>query len=199
MKRWANVAYFLLYVSGVYGLLLWPPIAAMVTTIAGPLHRLIAHDVERVPLAVRCIGAFIGFDCLAYWMHRAAHRNALLWRFHRTHHSDDALGPLTTFRFHIVEIAWRMAVQFLPLYLLGVTIEIPNGVVLALASFNMLAHSATGWTYGLFGRGVVSPAYHEVHHRHDEHANFSMYLVVWDTWFGTQSSPSPAAGGRGSG
>jgi sterol desaturase/sphingolipid hydroxylase (fatty acid hydroxylase superfamily) len=111
MRR--NALYIVLYASGVYAFVLWPPITAAVTAIAAPLRNLIADDLERIPLVVRCVAALFVFDLLAYWIHRAAHANAFLWRIHRVHHSDPDLGPWITFRFHVVEIAWRMALQFL--------------------------------------------------------------------------------------
>ncbi len=178
MRR--NALYILLYACGVYGLVLWPPVTAAVTAIAAPLRNLIADDVERIPLVVRCVAALLVFDLLAYWVHRAAHANALLWRIHRVHHSDPDLGPSTTFRFHAVEIAWRMAVQFLPLYLLGVVAAIPSAVYLALLVFNLVAHSDLNWRFG----PLVGPAYHGVHHRNGR-ANFGMFFVAWDVLFRT--------------
>lgn len=180
----ANVLYALLYASGLYGLVLWPPIQRGVTIIADPLRRAMEPGVAHLPLPLRCVLALIAFDALAYWVHRAAHASPLLWRIHRVHHSDAALGPLTTFRFHAVEIAWRMAVQFLPLYLLGVAAAIPPAVYAALLVFNVLAHSDLGWTFGPLGRAIVSPAYHAAHHRAGR-SHYGMFFAVWDRWFGT--------------
>src|SRR4029079_8123077 len=113
----------------------------VVETIAGPLRRGMAPAVEQLPLGIRVVLALVLFDVLAYWVHRAAHASPLLWRIHRVHHSESALGPTTTFRFHVIGIVWRMAVQFLPLYLLGIAAEIPTAAWLALLAFNVLAHS----------------------------------------------------------
>jgi sterol desaturase/sphingolipid hydroxylase (fatty acid hydroxylase superfamily) len=180
-----NVAYTLLYASGIYGLVLWPPIQAVVVAAAEPLRTLLAPHVAATPLVVRCLIAFLAVDASAYWVHRAAHANALLWRFHRTHHDGPELGVLTTFRFHVVEIAWRMALQFVPLHLLGIAAEIPVSVILVLLAFNLLAHSDRNWHFGILGHALVSPAYHGDHHR-TERANYGMYLVVWDRLFGTR-------------
>jgi sterol desaturase/sphingolipid hydroxylase (fatty acid hydroxylase superfamily) len=184
----ANVVYALLYASGIYGLVLWPPIERAVTAIADPLRRGLAPAVASLPLPLRCALAFLLFDALAYWVHRAAHASPLLWRIHRVHHADPLLGPLTTFRFHVVEIAWRMAVQFLPLYLLGIAAEIPSGIYAVLLLFHVLAHSDLSWSFGAVGRAVVSPAYHAVHHRSESGGNYGMYFTWWDAWFGTASS-----------
>ncbi|HVE73045.1 MAG TPA: sterol desaturase family protein [Thermoanaerobaculia bacterium] len=180
-----NVVYMLLYASGIYGLVLWPPIETVMTAIAEPLRRVLAGHIDSVPMLVRCVIAFVAVDALAYWIHRAAHANALLWRFHRTHHDGPELGVLTTFRFNVVEIAWRMALQFLPLHLLGIAADIPAGAILALLAFNVLAHSDRDWHFGVIGHAFVSPAYHGTHHR-EERANYGMYLVVWDRLFGTR-------------
>lgn len=185
----ANAIYVLLYASGFYGLVLWPPIQSAVSAIAEPLRRAIAPAVEPLPLGIRFLLALIVFDALAYWVHRAAHASPLLWRFHRVHHSDSDLGATTTFRFHIVEIAWRMAVQFLPLYLLGIAAAIPPAAYLSLLAFNVLAHSDLPWHFGIAGRAIVSPSYHAVHHR--DGVNFGMFFVWWDGWFGTRALPAP--------
>jgi sterol desaturase/sphingolipid hydroxylase (fatty acid hydroxylase superfamily) len=183
----AKVVYVLLYASGIYGLVLWPPIHDAVATVAEPLRLAIAPGVAHLPLVVRCALALIVFDALAYWMHRAAHASPLLWRIHRVHHSDPDLGAMTTFRFHILEIAWRMAIQFLPLYILGNAADLPRGVYAALLIFNVLAHSDLHWNFGHLGSAVVSPAYHAVHHRSEAAKNFGMFFVVWDWWFGTRA------------
>lgn len=181
-----NVAYALLYASGIYGLVLWPPIQSVVTWVADPLRRALEGPVAHVPLLVRCAIAFVAVDALAYWMHRAAHANRWLWRLHRVHHDGPELGVLTTFRFHVGEIAWRMALQFLPLHLLGIAASIPTSAIFVLLAFNLLAHSNRDWHFGVLGHAVVSPAYHGTHHREDR-ANYGMYLTVWDAMFGTRA------------
>jgi len=186
MRR--NAIYIVLYASGVYAFVLWPPVTSAVTAIAAPFRSAIADDIERIPLVIRCVAALFLFDLLAYWIHRAAHANALLWRIHRVHHSDPNLGPWITFRFHVVEIAWRMALQFLPLYLLGVVTAIPNAVYLVLVVFNLVAHSDLDLRFG----PLVGPAYHGAHHR-DDRVNFGMYFVVWDVIFRTAGAGERSA------
>lgn len=184
----ANAVYVLLYASGLYGLVLWPPVKSVVTALTEPLRIFLAPAVAPLPLVVRCVLALLVFDLLAYWVHRAAHASPLLWRVHRIHHSDPDFGPMTTFRFHVLEIAWRMAIQFLPLSLLGIAAGLPRGAVATLLLFNVLAHSDLRWTFGPIGNAVVSPAYHAVHHRAENAANFGMFFAVWDAWFGTRAS-----------
>jgi sterol desaturase/sphingolipid hydroxylase (fatty acid hydroxylase superfamily) len=183
----ANLLYVALYASGIYGLVLWPPVQRIVSWLAAPLRDGLAPLVDAKPLAVRILVAFVLFDFLAYWVHRAAHASALLWRVHRVHHAEQAFGPLTTFRFHVAEVAWRMAVQFIPLYLLGIAANIPRSVYIAFIAFNVLAHSGLGWTFGAVGRALVSPAYHGDHHR-GERRNYAMFLPFWDDLFGTRYS-----------
>ena len=191
---WSDLVYALLYASGVYGLVLWPPIANAITTAIAPID-----GVERVPPLFRGVMAFIAFDFCAYWVHRIAHENRLLWFFHRVHHRSPDLGPLTTFRFHVVEFGWRMALQFLPLYVLSIEAAVPPVLVLAFVAFEMTAHSAIDWDFGRLRLVLVSPVYHAIHHQRDQHANFAMFLPVWDVFFGTtgyrgQSQPkTPAA------
>jgi sterol desaturase/sphingolipid hydroxylase (fatty acid hydroxylase superfamily) len=180
-----DVVYLLLYFSGIYTLVLWPPVQAAVTALAEPLRGALAGGVDRLPLVARCAIAFVAVDALAYWAHRAAHAHPWLWRLHRVHHSAPSLNVLTTFRFHFAEIAWRMALQFLPLHLLGIAASIPTSAILAILAFNVLAHSNLNWHFGVLGHAIVSPAYHGTHHR-EERANYGMFLAVWDTMFGTR-------------
>jgi sterol desaturase/sphingolipid hydroxylase (fatty acid hydroxylase superfamily) len=189
----ANAIYLLLYASGIYGLVLWPPVRGFVTIIAEPLRRGIAPALVHLPLSVRCVVALIVFDALAYWVHRAAHAWPLLWRVHRVHHSDPDFGPMTTFRFHVLEIAWRMAVQLLPLYILGIAASIPSSVWAVLLAFNVFAHSNLGWTFGPLRGAIVSPAFHAQHHRSETAMHFGMFFAVWDIWFGTAQRSSPAS------
>ena len=44
-----------------------------------------------------------------------------------------------------------------------------------------LQHANLRWTFGPFGRLIVSPAYHRLHHdREDQAINLGVVLTIWD-------------------
>lgn len=186
----ANVIYLLLYVSGAYGLLLWPPASAVVDVLTALVRMVLPPmPLDGMPAVLQCAIVFVAVDLTAYGMHRAAHASSLLWRFHRVHHSDGDLGPLTTFRFHFVEIFWRMIAMGIPLRLLDVRAEsMPVTLYFLPLTLELLAHAATGWTFGPLGLVLISPAYHAQHHgaASGGRGNYSMLLPIWDRLFGTR-------------
>jgi sterol desaturase/sphingolipid hydroxylase (fatty acid hydroxylase superfamily) len=172
-----------------------PPVARAAEWLTAPVGS--ALSVERLPPAVQWIVAFLAVDLAAYFAHRAAHTNRFLWRFHRIHHSDAALGALTAFRCHAVEVAWRLFARVLPLHLLRVDPwSMPVGLFVLPLCIEVIAHANVDWT---LWRLLVSPAYHRVHHSADEgqsRHNFAMLLPIWDVLFRTSAAPArPSAFG----
>ena len=55
-----------------------------------------------------------------YWLHRFAHENAFLWRFHAVHHAPKKLYWLNVGRFHVVDKSLQYLLDALPFMLLGV-------------------------------------------------------------------------------
>jgi sterol desaturase/sphingolipid hydroxylase (fatty acid hydroxylase superfamily) len=125
-------------------------------------------------------------DLVSYGWHRANHRVALLWRFHRVHHADPAVDVSTSLRFHPGEILLSLPVRFAAIALLGAPVA---GVVLFEAVFgaaNALEHGNVALPArleGALGRVLVTPALHRRHHsqRAEEHdANYGTTFSVWD-------------------
>lgn len=176
-RRVPDFVFFLAYAIGVYAVLL-APLNDAVTAFVPVVFA-------RPPLALRCVAAFVTADFAAYWIHRAAHAVPLLWFFHRTHHTT-TLGPLTTFRFHIMELAWRLAVAAAALRLFNVGAwSVPALFVYAPLLLEIVAHSDLPWTYGPFRIVLVSPAHHSRHHDRDSNVNYAMLLAFWDFAFAT--------------
>lgn len=158
-------------------------------------------------IASAAVALLLAFD-FGYWLgHLAMHKSAVLWEFHKVHHSALVMTPATEFRQHPVE-----------LLLIPTTISLAVGVALALVdrlvgeaaatqgqtvsgliltahifSFHHLRHSHinmpfTGWP----GRLLHSPAHHLLHHsdapeHHDR--NMGYLLSVWDWAAGTLVVP----------
>jgi sterol desaturase/sphingolipid hydroxylase (fatty acid hydroxylase superfamily) len=146
------------------------------------------------PMAVKVLLAFFVVELLSYWVHRAAHRFGLLWRFHATHHVITELTGLKSLRVHPFDNLFFYVGRSVPLLFLGAgTDELAaatylGGVLGILSHANVdLAESWLGWV-------VNYPRYHSVHHSAvmaESHSNFGCHTVLWDRLFGTfRSAPA---------
>jgi len=145
--------------------------------------------------------AVLGFDLLRYGEHRLMHGVPLLWRLHRTHHTDTEVDFTTSLRFHPLELAVELGVKSAAILALGVA-------PLAVALHELFAVAANTFTHGnvrvptglerRLRAVLVTPDMHRVHHSRDaaEHgANFGAAFSFWDRLFGTYVA-QPSAGHR---
>jgi sterol desaturase/sphingolipid hydroxylase (fatty acid hydroxylase superfamily) len=190
-----DMAFWFYYRSGLNYLLI---IALLYTPLDGPLAALRVEALDRLPLAVKSLIFLFVSDCYAYWMHRAMHRFRFLWVFHTTHHAPERITFASSAHFHPVEVA----VQYAGIYLL---VRIFGGDPLAWVPVYLfmevalnLQHTQLPWTYGRFGRFLVSPVFHSYHHSIDPahyDRNFGAVFSIWDHLFGTalrDGEPRPA-------
>ena len=179
---------------------------ALLRNAFGPIEPLAGHD-----NAIRLISTvvlFLAYE-IGYWVdHWLKHRVPLLWSFHRLHHTAEVLTPLTNFRNHPID-----SIVFG--YMLAVFIGGASGVLAWLFDGNVHSYSVDGknilfiiflWTIGhlqhsqlwipfsgRWGRIVLSPAHHQIHHSNDPrhyNRNFGSVLAIWDNFFGTLEIPS---------
>lgn len=151
---------------------------------------------------------FLAYE-IAYWTdHYISHKVPFFWAFHKPHHTAEVLTPLTNFRVHPIEslkfgnivalvvgsagggLAWLFGDgphQYL----------IKGANLLSVVFLFTLAHLQHShfWiaTTGLWGRILLSPAHHQIHHS-DSPAhfdrNFGSCLAVWDWLAGTLYVPT---------
>lgn len=137
------------------------------------------------------VATVIVFDCWDYWMHRANHRIALLWRFHRAHHSDMELDVTTAARFHLGELLISGGCKCLVILLWGPSLA-------GLLAFDLLLNAASQFHHSNLGipfpvqekieRLVVTPRMHRCHHAlrgSCVNTNFATVLSFWDRLFGS--------------
>ncbi len=151
---------------------------------------------------------FLAYE-LGYWVnHYLSHRIALLWEFHKVHHTATVLTPLTNFRVHPVYmcIFLNVLAAFTGLangvgdYCLGgITDQYglsENNIILVffIYLYVHLQHSQLWISFtGRLGRLLMSPAHHQIHHsRNPVHFNKNLgsCLAVWDWMFGTLHVPA---------
>ena len=134
-------------------------------------------------------------DAFDYLWHRANHRLPFLWRFHKVHHSDNALDITTALRFHPGELLLSGLAKASWLAVLGPTPVawfLFEALVSASAQFHhadlRLAPKVERFLRWLW----VTPSFHGAHHLVDRRwgdRNFSTLVPWWDWLFGTFEAP----------
>ncbi|MBM4385768.1 MAG: sterol desaturase family protein [Deltaproteobacteria bacterium] len=151
----------------------------------GLLHALAAPAWLALPLGV------IALDAVSYFWHRANHRVAWLWRFHRVHHADRAFQATTALRFHPGELLLALPLRLAAIAAFGLS---PLGVLafeIVFGAMNLLEHGNFDLPARLeraLARGIVTPALHRLHHSRDAsdlNSNFGTVLSAWDRALGT--------------
>jgi len=135
---------------------------------------------------------FLVSDFIYYWIHRAIHGSALLWRlsghgFHHAFHNLHALNVNATHPFEIVFLA-------LPMILLAALFGAPSAAVSAafvlLACNATLAHANVSMNTPVLAWFFTHSNHHRRHHSNEfetSNTNFACNAIVWDRVFGTYS------------
>lgn len=146
--------------------------------------------------------AVVFLDGIAYLQHVLLHRVPLLWRLHRTHHSDHEYDFTTGVRFHPFETVYSTAFLMAAVALIGASpaaVLIAQILSVALAFIehgNVQIPAAADRVLRLV---FVTPDMHRIHHSQDlreGESNFSNVFSWWDRLFGTYVD-QPAAGHDG--
>ena len=151
---------------------------------------------------------FLAYE-IGYWVdHYLKHRVPFLWELHKLHHTADVLTPLTNFRNHPID-------NVVFGYMLAIFIGGASGLLGWLYGRNPETFSIDGknilflcflWTIGhlqhsefwipfrgVWGRIILSPAHHQIHHSDDPqhfNRNLGSVLAIWDWMFGTLEIPT---------
>ena len=130
------------------------------------------------------IVAFTFFD---YWNHRIFHMRPF-WFLHRMHHSASEMVTFTLYRDHPGTTLFEPVFKAWPLAFFAV----PSGYVMTFLTialaYELMIHSNLPWTWGWFGRWVLTPPLgHRLHHSADKLASQKLLAAtpIWDRLFGT--------------
>ena len=157
-------------------------------------HRIGLLFLLQLPDWAKAIAGIAALDLFTYVAHVLLHKMPLAWRFHRVHHSDEAVDVTTAFRQHPGETIWRVLWQLPAIILLGLPLWIVV-VYLTVSAANAqlehanirLPHRLDRWLRVLF----VTPDMHKVHHSRlqpETDSNYANVFSVWDRAFGTYTS-----------
>lgn len=158
--------------------------------------------------AISTVVLFLAYEIGYFLDHYLKHRVAFLWELHKLHHTADVLTPLTNFRNHPIDnvIFGYMLATFIgaasgalhwlfnrPTDMFAV--DGKNILFLCfLWTIGHLQHSQFWIPFsGAWGRLILSPAHHQIHHSTDPrhfNRNLGSVLAVWDWMFGTLEIPT---------
>ena len=209
-RKWPNfltrdaatdAIYTAIYLGGFYSVCIAAPIFAVSERLVvrfAPFLQL--HLLQNANPLVQIAVVSITIDFAGYWVHRFFHTSTILWSFHRIHHSQTELSPLTGYRFHIAEAIVRGLAPMIPGIMLGPTTATFTIAIWLDTTLNALAHSGGSWTFGILGQALVSPHFHRLHHAVDprlHQGNYGLTYSLWDRLFRTAvvASEAPAAYG----
>jgi sterol desaturase/sphingolipid hydroxylase (fatty acid hydroxylase superfamily) len=201
---------------GLFGLICGQAILSM-TAVSAVVHSGLTTTLGTTtptvwsPLVVGLVwtaALFLAYE-FAYWLdHMLSHHIPILWEFHKVHHTAEVLSPLTNFRVHPIDSLVFVNIVMLTNgtatgalhYAFGsgsVEFEFFNLttlIALAVAVFSQLQHTHI-WIplTGVWGRFILSPAHHQIHHSADvahHNRNYGNLLAVFDWAWGTLYVPS---------
>jgi len=144
-----------------------------------------------LPPWLHLAGAIVILDFWMYWWHRLNHRLPILWRFHRTHHSDPRMDVTTASRFHLGEIVISSCLRTAVIFAAGIRLW-DLAVYETILFVIVQSHHANIVLPEPLDRAlrvvVVTPSMHKVHHSRvlaETNSNYTSILSVWDRLFGT--------------
>ncbi len=140
----------------------------------------------------------LAYDLVIYWIHRSQHEITKLWPLHRVHHTDPYLDVTSAFRFHPFETLYRISIQAVAVFILGITVAEISTYLSVVVCALLFSHTniKLGRAVDRFlGYIFVTPDIHRVHHAWERKLHDSNYGIVfsfWDRVFGTFSDPDQA-------
>ncbi|MDJ0643884.1 MAG: sterol desaturase family protein [Erythrobacter sp.] len=143
---------------------------------------------SQLPGVVQVLLFILIKDFFRYWLHRAMHENAFLWRFHATHHSVKRLYWLNGIRSHPVEVVGQAFFYVLPFALLQPSAEIIMVSIFMQLSIGIFQHSNIDLKLGFWEYIFSIGDNHRYHHYPNKDVGDSNYggeFIVWDILFGT--------------
>ncbi|WP_442756635.1 sterol desaturase family protein [Methylocystis sp. JAN1] len=157
---------------------------------------------------ISTIVLFLAYEIGYFVDHYLKHRVPFLWELHKLHHTADVLTPLTNFRNHPID---NVVFGYMLAFFIGgasgflhwlfnrptemFSVDGKNILFLCfLWTIGHLQHSQFWIPFsGFWGRIVLSPAHHQIHHSNDPrhfNRNLGSVLAVWDWIFGTLEIPT---------
>lgn len=139
----------------------------------------------------------LALDFSSWLVHWVMHKNALLWRFHLIHHTDNSVDVTTGLRHHPGDSILR-GIFFLLLILVS------GAPMYSVMIYQTLVVIATAFTHAnislppkldkIISYVLISPNMHKVHHHWKlpyTDSNYGAVFSIWDRVFATFTSLDP--------
>lgn len=133
------------------------------------------------------VAAFVFFDLVYYWWHRAGHEIRWLWAAHENHHSSQHFNLSTALR-----QSWTTPFTGLPFYWILPVMGFDPFVTATILSINTVGqfwfHTELIGRMGPLEWVLNTPSHHRVHHGANPQyldRNYAGIFIVWDRLFGT--------------
>ncbi len=159
------------------------------------IENLVALEIGSWPPWSQFLLLFLLADFIQWNVHRLLHAVPWLWEFHKVHHSVKEMGFAAHLRYHWAETIVYRTIQYLPLAMIGYSIQDFFFVHLLALTIGHLNHANLNLDYGPLRYILNNPKMHIWHHAKDmpaEHAygvNFGISLSIWDYIFRTAYIP----------
>jgi len=159
------------------------------------ITNFVAIEIKTWAVWCQLLLMFVLRDFIQWNVHRLLHRVPILWEFHKVHHSAKELGFATHLRFHWMETIAYRTIEYIPLAMIGFSIQqffLVHIIALAIGHFN---HSNIYVPIGPLKYIFNNPQFHKWHHvknlpeRKKFGINFALSLSTWDYLFGTAEEP----------
>lgn len=131
--------------------------------------------------------AYIAVDFVSYWYHRFAHRIAILWCGHVTHHSSSYFNLSNGFRTSPFQGLNRIIFWGI-LPVLGFSPEVLFITFIISGLYDFFLHTQNFPKLPWLEKVFITPSLHSVHHGKNDiyiDKNYGSTFVFWDKWFGT--------------
>jgi sterol desaturase/sphingolipid hydroxylase (fatty acid hydroxylase superfamily) len=158
------------------------------------ITNMAAIHIATLPGWVQLLILFILADFIQWNTHRLLHRAPWLWEFHKLHHSVKEMGFAAHLRFHWMETIIYKTIQYVPLSMIGMSINDFFIIHIIAVLIGHLNHSNLNITYGPLKYVFNNPVMHIWHHakelpKNSYGVNFGISLSIWDYLFNTAYMP----------
>lgn len=157
-----------------------------------------------LPILAQVLLLFFASDFIYYWIHRAIHRWAWLWKAsgHGFHHAFQNLHALNVGTNHPLEIVLLTLPMVLVAAVFGASAEAVGGATVLIVVNTAAAHANVRMETPGLNWIVTSANQHRRHHSNEfevSNTNFACNAILWDRLFGTFSTGEVAQTGIGPG
>lgn len=157
--------------------------------------NLVAIELGSWSRWAQLLALFLIADFVQWNIHRLLHRVPFLWEFHKVHHSVKEMGFAAHLRFHWMETVVYKTLQYIPLAMIGFSIQDFFLVHITALFIGHINHANLGWDYGPLKYILNNPKMHIWHHakelpkEHKYGMNYGLTFSFWDYIFGTAYVP----------